>query len=79
MEERLATSNEEIINRLLKLCHQDKESAEKLYQEIIVEGKCNIQLPDGPVLLSQSQVEEFVERFSSEVGPEIWISKSGKY
>ena len=78
MEERFATSDE-IINRLLKLCHQDKESAEKLYQEIIVENKRNVQLPDGPLLLSQSQVEEFVERFSSEVGPEIWISKSGKY
>ena len=78
MEERFATSDE-VINRLLKLCHQDKESAEKLYQKIIVENKCNIQLPDGPLLLSQSQVEEFVERFSSEVGPEIWISKSGKY
>ena len=78
MEERFATSDE-IINRLLKLCHQDKESAEKLYQEIIVEGKRNIQLPDGPAMLSQSQAEEFVEHFSSEVGPEIWISKSGKY
>ena len=78
MEERFATSDG-VINRLLKLCHQDKESAEKLYQKIIVENKCNIQLPDGPLLLSQSQVEEFVERFSSEVGPEIWISKSGKY
>ena len=79
MEEHFATNHEEIIARLIKLCHRDKESAEKLYQEIIVEGKCNIQLPDGPVLLSQSQVEEFVEHFSSEVGPEIWISKSGKY
>ena len=78
MEERFATSDE-VINRLLKLCHQNKKSADKLYQEIIVEGKCNIQLPDGPVLLTQSQVEEFVEHFSSEIGPEIWISKSGKY
>ena len=78
MEERFATSDE-VINRLLRLCHQDKETAGKLYQEIIVENKHNIQLPDGPLLLSQSQVEDFVERFSSEVGPEIWISKSGKY
>ena len=78
MEERFATSDE-VINRLLKLCHQDKESAEKLYQEIVVENKRNVQLPDGTLLLSQSQVEEFVEIFSSEVGPEIWISKSGKY
>jgi hypothetical protein len=78
MEEHFATSDE-VINRLIKLCHQNKESAEKLYQEIIVEGKRNIQLPDGPVILSQSQAEEFAEHFSSEVGPEIWISKSGKY
>ena len=78
MEENHATSDE-VINRLIKLCHQNKETAEKLYQEIIVEGKRNIQLPDGPVILSQSLAEEFAEHFSSEVGPEIWISKSGKY
>ena len=78
MEEHFDTSDE-VINRLIRFCHQDKESAEKLYQEIIVERKRSIQLPDGQVMLSQSQAEEFVEHFSSEVGPEIWISKSGKY
>jgi hypothetical protein len=78
MDEHFDT-NDEVINRLIKLCHKNKESAEKLYQEIIVEGKRNIQFPDGPAMLSQSQAEEFVEHFSSEVGPEIWISKSGKY
>ncbi len=78
MEERFANSHE-VLARLLKYAQQSKEAAEKLHQEIFIEQKRKIQLPDGPVLLSQKQVEEFVERFSSEVGPEIWISKSGKY
>lgn len=78
MEKRFATSHE-VVARLIGFAHQDQESAEKLYQEIVVEQRRSVQLPDGEVKLSQGQLEEFVARFSSEVGPEIWISKSGKY
>ncbi|MBE0577546.1 MAG: hypothetical protein IH613_16830 [Desulfuromonadales bacterium] len=78
MEERVET-NDDTISRLIKHCHQDKEMAERLYQEIIVQKKRNIQLPDGQVLLTERQAEEFVEHFSSEVGPEIWTSKRLKY
>ncbi len=78
MEERFATSHE-VVARLIRFSHQSRESAEQLYQQIVVEKRCTIELPDGTVKLSQGQLEDFAERFSAEVGPEIWISKSGKY
>jgi len=72
-------TNHEVVSRLIRFCHQDKESALKVYEEVIIGHKSSIQLPDGKVTLSQKQLQEVIERFSSEVGPEIWISKSGKY
>ena len=78
MEERFANSHE-VVGRLIRHAHQSKDAAEQLYQQIVVEQRRTFQLPDGEVKLSQTQRDEFVERFSSEVGPEIWVSKSGKY
>jgi hypothetical protein len=72
-------SHHEVITRLLSYCHQSKESAMEVYDQLIVGKQRSIDLPDGQVTLSQKQLEELVERFSSEVGPEFWLSKSGKY
>jgi hypothetical protein len=68
-----------VVSRLIRFCHQDRESALKVYEEVVVGQQRSIQLPDGKVTLTQKQLEEVIERFSSEVGPEIWESKSGKY
>lgn len=72
-------NNHEMVSRLIRFCHQDKESALMIYEQVVVGQQRSIQLPDGKINLSQRQLEEVVERFSSEIGPEIWESKSGKY
>ena len=54
MDEHFGT-NDEVINRLIKLCHKDKESAEKLYQEIIVEKKIN-----NPINILKGILEYFL-------------------
>jgi len=72
-------THHEIVSRLLKFCHQDKDSAMQVYDQLIVGRSNTFKLPDGKLTLTQKQLEELTERFSSEVGPELWVSKSGKY
>lgn len=72
-------THHEVVSRLLKYCHRDKESALQVYEQVIVGKQRSLQLPDGKVTLSQKQLEELVERFSAEIGPEVWVSRSGKY
>ena len=72
-------THHEVLSRLIKYCHQDAESAMQVYDRLVVDKQRSFELPDGKVTLSQRQLEEFVERFSSEVGPELWKSKSGKF
>ena len=72
-------THHEVVSRLIKYCHQDKDSAMQVYEQIIVGQQHSFQLPDGKVALSQKQLAEVIERFSSAVGPELWVSKSGKY
>ena len=68
----------EVVTRLIRYCHQDKAAAVKIFEQVVVGRQQEIELPDGPVSLTQKQFETFVERFSAEVGPEVWESKSGK-
>ncbi|WP_303721332.1 hypothetical protein [Malonomonas rubra] len=72
-------THHEVLSRLIKYCHQDAESAMRVYERLIVGKQRSMELPDGKVTLSPRQLEELVERFSSEVGPELWTSKRGKY
>lgn len=72
-------THHEVVSRLIKFCHQDKESAMQVYDQVIVGKQHSIQLPDGKVTLTQKQLEEVVVRFSAEVGPELWVSRSGKF
>ena len=72
-------NNHEVVSRLILFCHQGLESAMQVYEQVIIGQQRSFELPDGKVLLSPQQHAEVVERFSSEVGPEIWQSKSGKY
>jgi hypothetical protein len=69
----------EVVTRLIRHCHQNKAAAVKIYEQVVVGRQKVVELPDGAVSLTQDQLDKFVERFSSEVGPEIWESKSGKY
>ena len=72
-------NNHEVVSRLIRFCHQGLEPAMQVYEQLIVGQQRSFELPDGKILLSQQQLAEVVEKFSSEVGPEIWQSKSGKY
>ncbi|NOY14473.1 MAG: hypothetical protein GXP51_12675 [Deltaproteobacteria bacterium] len=72
-------TNHEVVSRLIHFCHQNEAAALRIYEEVVVGQNRSIQLPDGKISLSQKQLEEVIARFSSEVGPAIWQSKSGKY
>ena len=68
-------SDGDVVTGLIGYCHQGRDRAEKLYQRIIVEHNLQIELPEGIVHLTEAQYNEFVERFSAEVGTTIWKSK----
>ena len=71
-------SDGDVVSSLIGICFQDTAKAEKLYQTVIVEHNLNVELPDQTIRLTQEQYDEFVERFSAEVGVRIWESKRRK-
>lgn len=71
-------SDGDVVTGLIGYCHQGRAAAEKLYQSIIVEHNLSVELPDATIRLTEEQFNEFVERFSAEVGTEIWESKRRK-
>ena len=71
-------SDGDVVTGLIGYCHQGRNEAETLYQRIIVEHNLCIELPDETIRLSEEQFNEFVARFSAEVGTELWKSKRWK-
>lgn len=67
------------VTRVIKYCHGDFSEAQRIYHLLAEEKNHAIDLPDGKVKLTDEQLGEFVERYSSEVEPEIWRSKRWKY
>jgi hypothetical protein len=65
----------DVVTGLIGYCHQSREAAENLYQRIIVEHNLIVELPQETIRLTEEQYNEFVERFSAEVGTRIWESK----
>jgi hypothetical protein len=65
----------DIVSKLIGCCHQDHKQAEQLYQQIIVEHQRSVKLAEGTFRLTEAQHDEFVARFSAEVGTTIWQSK----
>ncbi len=69
---------DDVVDRLIKHCHQNAEAAEKLFDQMIAHQQQTVQLPDGDVNITEEQRGEFAERYSAEVGPTLWESKRRK-
>ena len=63
------------VTRLIRQCHRSKDQAENLFQHLIAEKAMSVDLPDGRIVLTPEEHDEFVERYSSEVEPTLWESK----
>ncbi len=72
------TFDDNVVNKLIKHCHQHKESAEEIFKAIATDKKRTITVDDGELKLTDEHVGEFVERFSAEVGPTLYESKRRK-
>lgn len=70
--------DDDIVSHVIKFCIENKDFAEKAFDEVTAGKRRTLLLPDGKVALSEWQAGEFVERFSSEVEPIHWESKRRK-
>lgn len=69
-------SNLDPVDRIIKECHRGEDEANRIYHMIAEEHQQHICLADSTEIdLSELEVGEFVQRFSSEVAPEYWVSK----
>lgn len=69
-------SNLDPVDRIIKECHRGELEANHIYHMIAEEHQQHICLDDNTEIdLDELQVGEFVQRFSSEVAPEFWVSK----
>jgi len=68
------------VSLIIKECHQGEDEANRIYHLLAEERQHHITLEDKTVLhLSDEQLGEFAERFSSEVKPAFWVSKRLKH
>lgn len=72
------SKDRDVVTGLIKRCLDDRDEAQRLFKELITDNRREIELPDGKLQLTQKQHDEFVARYSSEVGPTIWESKRAK-
>ncbi len=72
------TYDDNVVNKLIKHCHQHKETAEAIFKAIATDKQRKITVDDGELNLSDEHIGEFVERFSAEVGPTLYESKRRK-
>lgn len=70
--------DDDIVSHVIRFCLENKEFAEKAFDDVTAGKRRTLLLPDGEVTLSEWQAGEFVERFSSEVEPTLWKSKRRK-
>ncbi|PLX99939.1 MAG: hypothetical protein C0624_12965 [Desulfuromonas sp.] len=63
------------VTRLIRYCHGDRQQAEAVFNHLITRKSMSFELPEGEMVLSPEEHDEFVERFSAEVEPTIWESK----
>ncbi len=68
----------DVVTGLIKRCLQNHDEAKRLFQTLVTENRRQIDLPQEKLQLTQKQHDEFVARYSSEVGPTIWESKRAK-
>jgi len=68
------------VSRIIRACHKGEAEANRIYHLLAEKHQRRITLDDNTTLqLNEAQVGEFVERFSSEVEPEYWVSKRLKH
>ncbi len=70
--------NEDVVSHVIKYCIRDHAFAQKVFNAVIMEKHHTVRLPDGEIELTEENIAEFVERYSSEVEPTIWESKRRK-
>jgi len=75
----IGTNQDDKVTLLIRHCFRDKSNAKALFQHLITEQALSIDLPEGKVVLTRQEHDEFVERFSSEVEPTLWESKRLKH
>lgn len=66
------------VSHLIGYCHTGRNQAERLFDTLIAHMGYDVDLPEGTIHLSQEEHDEFVARYSAEVEPTLWESKSGK-
>jgi len=66
------------VTHVIKYCIKNHDLAENLFSAVATQRERTLTLPDGPVTLTEEEAGEFVQRYSSEVEPTIWISKRRK-
>ena len=68
------------VTMVIKACHRGEAEAQRIFHQLAEKGERRITLDrDTTLHLNEAQVGEFVERFSSEVEPEFWVSKRLKH
>ncbi|MGK2907216.1 MAG: hypothetical protein ACSLFH_12865 [Desulfuromonadales bacterium] len=68
------------VSLIIKKCLQGEDEANRIYHLLAEERQHHIILENKTVVhLSEEQLGEFVERFSSEVKPTYWVSKRLKH
>ena len=73
-----AVVDQDVVTRLISFCHRDMATAWMMFDRLIAHRDPYVELPDGSIALTEEQLNEFVERFSSEVEPHYWDSKRRK-
>ncbi len=68
------------VSLIIKACHKSESDAKRIFHQIAEEHNHNFKLANGTTLhLSDDQIGEFAERYSSEVEPTYWESKRLKH
>ena len=74
----LPRTDPDLVTHVIKYCNKDHKLAESLFSAVATRRERTLTLPDGPVTLNEEEAGEFVQRYSSEVEPAIWVSKRRK-
>jgi hypothetical protein len=72
------TADQDVVTRLISFCHRDMATAWMMFDRLIAHRDPYVELPGGSIALTEEQLDEFVERFNSEVEPHYWASKQRK-
>lgn len=67
------------VSLVIKACYRGEEEANRIYHLLAEERRHDFKVDEQTVVqLSDEQLGEFAERFSSEVEPTYWVSRRYK-